>query len=204
MASVLFISETKIKNFTTVNQNVDNELLMSNILIAQDLGLQNLLGTKGYNYYINLIKSVQLSGGTMSTPDRTLLEDYIGPYLLHRAYFESLPVLYMRTVNKALTVGDTEQGKSVGIKEMQYFREIEQSRYEFYSQRLMDYIRNNPNDYPWYWSYSSTDGMPVSKETYFAGIQFEPGLRYPPQRRSWARNLPRYHGWEYDCGDCNN
>jgi hypothetical protein len=205
MAQVLLISETKLKNFTTIHQNVDMELLVSNILIAQDLGLQNLLGTKGYDYYMNLVKSVQLSGATMSQPDRLLLDEYIAPYLIHRSYYECLPAIYMRTMNKAVIVGDTEQGKSVTIKEMQYFRDIEMSRYEFYSQRMMDRLRNFPNDYPWYYSYSNKDGMPTSKETYFSGIHIQPGLRYPPRRNTFGGNLPAYWGPEYSrcdgCGD---
>jgi hypothetical protein len=199
---VLLISETKLKAFSTINQNVDMELLVSNIQISQDLGLQNLLGTKGMTYYYNLVQSVQISGATMSQPDRILLEDYIAPYLIHRAYYESLPSIYFRTMNKSLVVGNTEQGTAADVKGMQYFRNIEQDRYEFYSQRLLDRIRSFPNDYPWYYSYTDKDGMPNSKETYFSGIYIQPGYRYPPRKNSWQGNLPAYWGKEYDCGDC--
>jgi hypothetical protein len=202
MAQVLLISETKLKAFTTIHQNVDMELLTANILIAQDLGLQNILGSKGYTYYQDLVKSVQLSGGTMSSADKIMLDEYIAPYLVHRSYYESLPAIYMRTMNKALIVGDTEQGKSVSIREMQYFRDIEMSRYEFYSQRMMDRLRSFPNDYPWYYSYTDKDGMPTSRETYFSGIHIQPGMRYPPRKNSWQGNLPAYYGREYDCSDC--
>lgn len=201
---VLLISETKLKNWTTINQNIDMSLLVSSIFMAQELGLQTLIGTKGYEYYQNLVKQVQLSGGTMSQPDRIMLEDYIAPYLLHRATYEAYPEIYARKMNKALIAGETEQGKTVGIKEMQYFREIEQSRYEFYSQRLQDRIRSYSNDYPWYYNYNDKDGMPNSKQTYFSGIHIEPGMRYPPRRTSWYGNLPAYYGKEYDCCDGNN
>jgi hypothetical protein len=201
---VLLISETKLKNWTTIHQNVDMALLTNTIFMAQELGLQTLIGTKGYEYYQNLVKSVQLSGGTMSQPDRIMLEEYIAPYLLHRAYYEAMPEIYARKMNKAIIAGETEQGKTVGIKEMAYFREIEQGRYEFYSQRLQDRIRSFPNDYPWYWSYNDKDGMPNSKQTYFAGVHIEPGLRYPPRKYSWYGNLPAYYGREYDCCDGAN
>ena len=72
---VLLISETKLKAFTTINQNVDMALLVSCIFMAQELGLQTLIGTKGYEYYQNLVRDVQLSGATMSQPDRIMLED---------------------------------------------------------------------------------------------------------------------------------
>lgn len=199
MATVLLISETKLKNFTTINQNIDMALLTSCIYMAQELGLQTLIGTKGYDYYTNLVKQVQLSGATMSQPDRIMLDDYIAPYLIHRAYYEAMPEIFARKMNKAIVVGNTEQGSSVDLKGMAYLRDIEQGRYEFYAQRMQDRIRSYSNEYPWYYNYSDKDGMPNSKQTYFSGIHIAPGMRYPPRSDSWYGNLPRYRGPEYDC-----
>jgi hypothetical protein len=203
MATVLLVSETKVKAFTTLNQNLDMALLTSCIFMAQELGLQTLIGTKGYDYYMNLVKSAQLSGGTISQPDRIMLDDYFAPYLIHRAYYEAMPEIFARKMNKAIVVGNTEQGSSVDLKTMAYLRDIEQGRYEFYSQRMQDRLRSFPNDYPWYYSYTDKDGMPNSKQTYFSGIHIEPGLRYPPRRNSWYGNLRAYQGPEYNaCVDC--
>jgi hypothetical protein len=204
MATVLLISETKLKAYSTLNQNIDMSLLVSTIYLSQELGLQTLIGTKGYDYYMELVKSVQLSGGTMSQPDRIMLDDYIAPYLIHRAYYEAMPEVFARKMNKAITIGNTEQGTSIDIKGMSYLREIEQGRYEFYAQRLLDRVQAYPSDYPWYYSYTDKDGMPSSSQTYFAGIHFAPGMRRPPRRNDWYRNLPYYQGPEYDaCVNCN-
>ncbi len=204
MSTVLLISETKLKAFSTLNQNIDMALLTSTIYMAQELGLQTLIGTKGYDYYMNLVKSVQLSGGTMSQADSIMLNDYIAPYLIHRAYYEAYPEIFARRMNKAIVVGNTEQGSSIDIKGMSYMRDIEQGRYEFYAQRLMDRVQAFPSDYPWYFSYTNKDGMPSSSQTYFAGIHFAPGMRRPPRRNDWYRNLPYYQGPEYDaCVNCD-
>ena len=179
-------------------------LLTSTIYMAQELGLQTLIGTKGYDYYMDLVKSVQLSGGTMSQADSIMLNDYIAPYLVHRAFYEAMPEVFARKMNKAITIGNTEQGTSIDIKGMSYLREIEQGRYEFYAQRLMDRVQAFPSDYPWYYNYTNKDGMPSSSQTYFAGIHFAPGMRRPPRRNDWYRNLPYYQGPEYDaCVNCN-
>lgn len=204
MSTVLLISETKLKAFSTLNQNIDMALLTSTIYMAQELGLQTLIGTKGYDYYMNLVKSVQLSGGTMSQADSIMLNDYIAPYLIHRAYYEAYPEIFARRMNKAIVVGNTEQGSSIDIKGMSYMRDIEQGRYEFYAQRLMDRVQAFPSEYPWYFSYTNKDGMPSSSQTYFAGIHFAPGMRRPPRRNDWYRNLPYYQGPEYDaCVNCD-
>jgi hypothetical protein len=159
---VLLISETKLKAFTTINQNVDMALLVSCIFMAQELGLQTLIGTLGYEYYQNLVRNVQLSGATMSQPDRIMLEDYIAPYLIHRAYFEAMPEIFARKMNKAITIGNTEQGTSIDLKGMAYLREIESGRYQFYAQRLQDRVMAFSGDYPWYWTWNNKDGMPNS------------------------------------------
>ena len=179
-------------------------LLTSTIYMAQELGLQTLIGTRGYDYYMDLVKSVQLSGGTMSQADSIMLNDYIAPYLIHRAFYEAMPEVFARKMNKAITIGNSEQGSSIDIKGMSYLREIEQGRYEFYAQRLMDRVMAFPSQYPWYFNYTQQDGMPSSSQTYFAGIHFAPGMRRPPRRNDWYRNLPYYQGPEYDaCVDCN-
>jgi hypothetical protein len=200
--NVLLISETKLKNYTTINQNVDMALLVSCIWIAQELGLQTLIGTKGYDYYMNLVMSAQTSGTTISNPDRIMLDDYIGPYLIHRAYYESMPEIFARKMNKAITIGNTEQGSSIDIKGMSYLRDIEQGRYEFYAQRLLDRVQAYSSEYPWFYSWSDRDGMNSSNQTYFAGLHIEPGYRYPPRRNAWYGNLPMYQGPEY--GACIN
>jgi len=178
--------------------------LVSCIYMAQELGLQTLIGTKGYDYYMNLVKSVQLSGGTMSSADRIMLDDYIAPYLIHRAYYEAMPEIFARKMNKAIVIGNTDQGTAIDIKGMSYLREIEMSRYEFYAQRLLDRVQAYPSDYPWYYSYTDKDGMPSTSQTYFAGIHIGPGMRRPPRRNDWYRNLPYYQGPEYDaCVNCD-
>lgn len=202
--NTLLISETKLKAFTTINQNVDMALLTSCIWMAQELGLQTLIGTKGYDYYMNLVQQVQLSGATMSNPDRIMLEEYIGPYLIHRAYYEAIPEIFARKMNKAIVVGNTEQGTSIDIKGMSYLRTIEEGRYQFYAQRLQDRVIAYSGDYPWYYTWNDRDGMDSSVQTYFSGIHLDTGgMRKPPRPGNWANNLNAYWGPEYSrCTDC--
>ncbi len=195
MANVLLISETKLKSFSSIHQNVDSALLANNIKIAQDLHLQNLIGTKFINELYNQVKT-----NTLTLVNKNLIDEWIAPYLVHAAVFESTPDILFRMMNKSIVVGDTEQGKAISVKEMAYLRDIYQSRFNFYAQRLQDELRNKPNLYPLYYTYSSTDGMPPRRETYMAGIHFPPGNRYPP-RRDVFKNLPTYRGPENICCD---
>lgn len=189
MSQVLLVSAKKIKNFTETNENVDEILLLANIQIAQDLGLQGLLGTRFFNY----IKD-QAFNNTLTTEERTLLEDYIAPYLLWRATWEALPTLYMRVMNKAVIKGNTEQGNTVDKGDLNYLRNIHENRYSFYAQRLMDYIKNNPSYFPIYYQYTSTDGMAPQKENYYAGLYIDTGRRKLPRvgTAGYFGSIPSY------------
>jgi hypothetical protein len=201
---ILLISQTKLKAYTTINQNVDEALLTSCIFIGQDIHLQTLIGTRGYEYYTNLVYQNQISGATISTADRTMLDDYIAPYLIHAAAFEAMPEMFARKMNKAIVVGNTEQGTSIDIIGMEYLRNIEQARYNFYAQRIMDYILAHPSEYPWYFSYGNIDKMPPQKTQYFSGVWFTPGMRKPPRNGMIPSNMRAYIdptlGGCVDCG----
>jgi hypothetical protein len=114
-----------------------------------------------------------------------------------------MPEIFARKMNKAITIGNTEQGTSIDLKGMAYLREIESGRYQFYAQRLQDRVMAFSGDYPWYWTWNNQDGMPTSVETYFSGIQLSGGMRKPPRQNSFAGNLNAYWGPEYSrCVDC--
>ena len=183
---VLLVSGQKVKAFTEVNDNLDEALLLPNIQIAQEIGLQTLLGTQFYNHILSSAQS-----GTLTSAETTLLEDYISPYLLWRAVYEALPTMYMRMMNKSVSIGESPNAKSVDRGDMSYLRNIHQNRYEWYSQRLQDYIQPRQADYPLYFQYNSNDGgIPHSDVNYFSGLHITNGPRKP--YRYWTGGLPVY------------
>ncbi len=172
---ILLVSAEKIKAFTEINENVDEALLLSNIKIAEDISLQTVLGTK----FLRHIKNAA-QGGTLTSAETTLLQDYIQPFLIQQAYYESLVAIYMRVMNKSVVVGNTVQGSAISTADLKYLRNVVRDRAEFYKQRLMDELKDNQGDYPLYWSSTSNDGMKPSKENYFGGIHIPPGERKLP------------------------
>ena len=181
---VLLVSSAKIKAFSQLNEGVDDALLLAGIQISQDIGLQTLLGTKFYNHILSAA-----SGNTLSNQENILVQEYIQPYLIWRGVWESMGTMYYRMMNKSIIVGNTEQGNAADKSGFIYLRNIHRDRYEFYAQRLMDYIQYRPGDFPDYFSNSTLDGMFPSKENYFAGVHIGPGSprRLPvPGIRGWA------------------
>jgi len=182
---VLLVSAEKVKSFTEVNENLDEALLLPNIQIAQEIGLQTLVGTKFYNHIMSAAET-----NTLTAAETTLLNDYIGPFLLWRAVYEALPSIYMRMMNKSLSIGESPNSKAVDRGDMSYLRNIHQSRYEWYSQRLQDYMVYRQGDFPLYFQYNAADGIPKSSVNYYSGVHIPNGPRRP--FRYWNMGLPVY------------
>jgi hypothetical protein len=167
---VLLISETKLKAFTNINKNVDMDVLKAEVQIAQDIDLQTILGTKFYNH---LLDQVSATGNTFNADETTLVNDYIQPFLIQQAYFQAIPHLMYRSMNRGIVEGMMENATSVDIETMKYLRSLQKQRADFYMTRLQDYllIGRGQNKFPDYTSQSTIDGMiPDRTQKYNNGI----------------------------------
>jgi hypothetical protein len=146
------------------------DVLKSEVQIAQDIDLQTILGTKFYNH---LLSQVSATGNTFSSDEKTLVDDYIQPFLIQTAYFNAMPGIMYRTMNRGIVEGTMENAASVDINTMKYLRSIQKQRADFYMTRLQDYllIGKGQNKFPDYTSQSTIDGMiPDRSQKYNNGI----------------------------------
>lgn len=200
---VLLISEIKLKAFTNINKNVDMDVLKAEVQIAQDIHLQTLLGTK---FYDHLLSQVSSTGNTFNGDELTLVNDYISPYLIQKAYAEAIPHLHYRTMNRAIVQGEMESATAVDTDTMKYLRSIQNQRADFYMTRLQDYllIGRGQNLFPEYLSSSTIDGMlPNKQEKYVNGIYLNKVSRTGYAYKNL--NMPVYSEIENSnppCQDC--
>ena len=202
---VLLISEIKLKTFTNINKNVDMDVLKAEIQIAQDIDLQTIIGTLFYNH---LLSQVSSTGNTFNTPETTLVNDYIQPYLIQQAYFQCIPQLMYRTMNRGIVEGTMENAASVDIETMKYLRSIQKQRADFYMTRLQDYllIGKGQNQFPQYVTQSSIDGMiPDRSQKYYNGIALTHSTRKGYDMQQIAKSMTVYSELEHEnppCQDC--
>ena len=205
MANKLLISENKLKAFTNINKSVDIDTIRAEIGIAQDIHLQNLLGTLFYDHLLNQISS---TGNTFNADELTLVNDYIADYLIQTAYYEMIPHLHFRTMNRGIVKGDMESATGVDIDTMKYLRTIQKQRADFYMMRLQDYLitGRGQNKFPQYNTQSSIDGMlPAKSEKYNSPIYLNHTTRYGYSIASTMRNLDVYSDrahYDPPCMDC--
>ena len=202
---VLLISETKLKAFTNINKNVDMDVLKAEVQIAQDIDLQTILGTKFYNH---LLSQVSATGNTFNAQETTLVNDYIQPFLIQQAYFQAIPHLMYRTMNRSIVEGTMENAASVDIETMKYLRSLQKQRADFYMTRLQDYllIGRGQNQFPDYTQQSTIDGMiPDRTQKYNNGIFLKHTTRKGYSTRDIEnRGLSVYSELEHENPPCND
>ena len=192
--NVLFVSETKIKNFTDIDQNVTSQVILPFISYAQQAKLEYIIGGK---YYKKLLDGVINSN--LSTTDTEFLEYFAQPLILWAGYSECLSSIFMRIKNNGIVTGAEN---SVSIKEMQYMQERADNRSQFFEARMIEQIIWNSNLYPDVFNYSTENGIPPHLgKNYFSGVHLSNGNM---SGYEIANNLQRsgigyYSGPEYAC-----
>ena len=166
--AVLFVSEDTLKKSTTINGNVDAELLLPYIKVAQDIHIHQLLGTDLYDKLAALITANTMADAANDDYE-TLIDKYVQPVLIHYSLYESLPFLTYKIMNKDLVRKISETSSPASLEDLKFIRNIVLNTAEYYAQRLVDWLKNNSDKYPEYNSNSGADLSP-SKEAYFSGM----------------------------------
>lgn len=149
---VILISETKIKSEGLLASNVSGELILSSIKIAQDQGLQPIIGTKLYKKILTLVEDGYIDD--VGYEDyKNLLDDYITPYLLYKIVEEiQIPLSFqMKNIGTyTKNVDGTENTMAVTLADLKYIKQFYADKAEFYGKRMADYICYNITKFPEY------------------------------------------------------
>jgi len=156
MAQVYFISETKLKDYSNINDNVDSGSLRQAIRTAQLINLQETLGTSLYDKLSDLVDTGDITGATNSNY-KTLLDDYVVDVVIQYSVFYALDDFIYKFMNVGLVQGFSEQGSWLDISTFKMIKNSARDRAEFFDNRLREHLFNNENLYPAYKT-STTDG----------------------------------------------
>jgi hypothetical protein len=164
MDKVLLITRQELLEQTSLNGNIDVDKFVQYIYIAQQLHIQNFLGTKLFNKLIDDIKNK-----TLAEPYTSLLNDYVKPMVIHWSMVEFLPWAAYSISNKGIYKHGSENSTNAEKNEIVLLIEKERDIAEHYTRRFQDYICNKASMFPEYNSNSSSDMYPDSSITSFSG-----------------------------------
>jgi hypothetical protein len=163
MAQALLISRKDIVKFTAMNGNVDTDKFIQFIKIAQDIHIQNYLGSTLLDKIEADIIADTLTGDYLS-----LVTDHVKPMLIHWAMVEYLPFAAYTISNKGVYKGSSENAENVNKNEIDFLIEKERNLAQYYTDRFIDYMSYNSSSFTEYNSNTNDDVYP-DKDASFEG-----------------------------------
>ena len=163
MAQALFITRNDLVKYTAVNGNVDTDKFIQFIKVAQDIHIQNYLGSDLFNKISQDIINSNLTGNYL-----TLVETYVKPMVIHWAMVEYLPFASYSIANKGLFKHSAENASNVDKNEVDFLIEKSRNLAQYYTDRFISYMNNNQALFPEYYTNSNSDVYP-DKNASFEG-----------------------------------
>lgn len=168
---ILWITPQYLKDNTIINDNVEDNILQVNIRTAEDKYLHPLLGTQMTIKINKLISDSIISGSTIPTEYKTLIDDYIIPCLVEYSVYENVPFTY-KFRNKGISKQTSPDSIPAELDELTYLRNNIRDTAQFYGERLVTYLRvgyTNNQMFPEYLQTQIGDIKPATGD-YFNGI----------------------------------
>jgi superfamily I DNA/RNA helicase len=188
---VKFISTTFLKEHSTISRNVDDDTLIPYIWRAQDINLQQILGT---TFYDRLIDGVV--NNNLNSDEDSLLRNYIQQMIVEWTIYYVLPSINMKMTNKSVTQDSSEFGTPSSLDDVKYLRQNVRDMAEFYSKRLTTYLCDFGNTlFPEYANPSSNENVEASGRAYFNGV-------FIPNRTPRDYGLRVVNDPSNDCPNC--
>jgi hypothetical protein len=176
---ILLINEELLKKYTPLTDAVDPNLIRPCIYVAQDMYLQNFLGTN----LINKIKD-DVANETLSGDYEILLNDYILKLLIWWTMVELYPSLLYKHDNGNLVSRQSEDTTPVTKGEMESLKEKARENARFYTNRMVNYLRFNSSLFPEYTNNTNDnifpDRNPYGKSSFLISDS------YKIQRQRWS------------------
>jgi hypothetical protein len=165
MATVLFIKRDDLVRNTAISGNVDTDKFLQFIKIAQQIHVQNYLGTKLYDRISADIQASTLAGDYLD-----LVETYVQPMLIHFAMTEYLPFAAYTIANAGVFKHTSETSTSVTKDEVDFLIAKERNIADYYVRRFIDYMAFNQQKFPEYNTNTNNDIFPDRRDSIISWV----------------------------------
>lgn len=163
MATTLFINRTDLIRNSIMDGNVDTDKFIQFIKIAQEIDVQQIMGTKMYDGLTTAIPNIDLPANARW---KTVLDDYIAPMLIWYAQSNYMPFAAYQIKNGGVFKHTSENAQSVDKNEIDFLVETARTNAEWYSRRFIDFMSFNQTTYPEYTSNVNDDIYPSNDATF--------------------------------------
>lgn len=136
---IYFISEKLLRQESLLQDNVDSAYLNNAILTAQNVGLQEVIGTSLYDSLREQVKA----GEFKSDEYETLLSEYIQPYLVNRVMTDICVPLHYKFKNAGIAIANDQHFQTANLNELEYVKEHYEHLAVFNANRIIEFVLRN-------------------------------------------------------------
>lgn len=159
MATYL-ITETYIKQNSPVTEAIQMKDLFPHILAAQELYIQDIIGSEFYNHILTAFNDE-----TLTADEITLVQDFIKPAILWRTISLALPWLQFNLRAKGVLTNTDDNAVPTSTLDLKFLLNEAVGRAQFNEDLIRKYLCKNGNLFP---LYQSQDGLtPPNKRSRF-------------------------------------
>lgn len=181
MSRVKFIDVDYVKRFTTLDDNADSDKIIPYIYVAQDVELQQILGS---TFYDRLKEGV--IADDLNADELALIQTYIQPMLVWWTLFYATPTLNFKLTNKAISQENSEYSNPSEKGIVDFLRHDFRNIAEFQTKRLVRYLCDYSNLFPEYENPDDKENLHKSNKAYFSGVVI------PKKNNNWDKYHKRY------------
>jgi len=164
--NILFINEVLIKSRTGISDAIDGKQIKPTIKLAQDKYILPALGSGLYNRL-----QAGVDANNLTTIEKTLLDVYVTDALLWFTIAEMVVGTSYQFFSKGLLQKSAEESNNPTKGQLELLERKYMENGEFYKQRLIDYLRENAEQFATYLNYGSGfDAIPPQTKAYTAPI----------------------------------
>jgi len=170
MATALFISRTDLVRNSIIDGSVDADLLLPFVKIAQQMHIQNYLGTDLYNQISEMITNGTLTHA--ANPDYFyLVNEYVQPMLIMFSMVDFLPFSNYATKQGGTYRHRSENADLPTKDEIDFLVQKYRDFADFYTRRFIDYMNFNASTkFPKYYSNSNDDMYPNTEANWVGWV----------------------------------
>ena len=163
---ILLMTADYYKRNSVVNLNVDEELIHPQIIKAQNMNIERILGSNLFNTILG-----EVAIATVTPRMVTLLEEYIQPALVEWVTYAGLLYYNYKITNKAVVRKSSDNSEPSDLNEVNFLRQDIRDDAEYLSERLTKFLESNLDIYPEYnTGNTDCDDIQPSKKNFFGGI----------------------------------
>jgi hypothetical protein len=167
----LLVTQQYLLEKTTLSSDLDFALITPIMEDVQFLKIKPLLGNNLYN----LILTQSTPAETLTTANRTLLDEYILPCAIRFILSDLVMPLKFRYENIGIVSNNSANSTPIETTDVPKLVDYWKNKAEEYGQAMQNFIKANPTDYPTYFDNTGLDEIQPSQNAFNIDV-YIPGL----------------------------